>query len=51
MEPLRVKMNSIELQKRMKEMDKEDKEALEKERIANDEFLASIRAKKDKIVE
>lgn len=50
MEPLRIKMNSVELQKRRKDMDKEDKENLEKERIANDEFLASIRAKKEKSV-
>ena len=50
MEPMKVKMSSLELQKRMKEMNKEDRENLEKERIANDEFLAEIRAKKDKSV-
>lgn len=50
MESMKVKMSSLELQKRMKEMNKEDRENLEKERIANDEFLAEIRAKKDKSV-
>ena len=41
------------MQKRMKEMDKEDRKRLEDEKIANDEFLASIRNKdvKEKIVE
>lgn len=45
MEPMKVNMSSTELKKRMKELEKEDKKKLEEEKIANDEFLASIRNK------
>ena len=49
MEPMKLKMNSAELKKRMKEIEKEEQETLEKEKIANDEFLEEIR-NKEKIV-
>ena len=50
MEPMKIGMSSTEFRKRMKEIDKEERENLEKEKIANDEFLAEIRAKKEKSV-
>lgn len=53
MEPLKVKMSSKEFEKRMKDIEKEDRERLEREKIDNDKFLESIRnksIKEEKIV-
>lgn len=48
MEPLKVKMSRSELVQRMKDIKKEEEETLEREKKANDEFLASLStAKKD----
>ena len=45
MEPLRLKMSNQELEKRMKELEKEDQEKLDKEKEENDKFLDDIRNK------
>ncbi len=45
MEPMKVKMSSQELAKRMKEIEKEDQEKLDKEKEENDKFLAEMREK------
>ena len=46
--PLRIGMSRRELEKRMKEIDKEDKEQLEQEKKANDEFIANAMVKTEK---
>jgi hypothetical protein len=43
--PLKVKMSSAEFIQRMKDIKKEEEETLERERIANEEFLASVKKK------
>jgi len=53
MKPLKVKMSRKEFEKRMKDIEKEDRERLEREMIENDKFLESIRnksVKEEKIV-
>ena len=45
MEPMKVKMSSQELAKRIKEIEKEDQEKLDKEKEENDKFLAKVREK------
>ena len=43
--PLRIGMSRKELEQRMKDIAKEEQETLEREKKANDEFLASVNAK------
>ena len=53
MEPLKMRMGRKEFEKRMKDIEKEDEERLEREKIENDKFLESIRnksVKEEKIV-
>jgi hypothetical protein len=46
-QPLKENMSKQEVQERMERINKEEKETLEKERVANEEFLASLRKKKE----
>ncbi len=45
-QPMKEKMSNQEVQDRMKKIEREEKETLERERIANDEFLASLKLTK-----
>lgn len=46
--PMKMKMTSSELAQRMKDIAKEEQELLEREKRANDEFLANAMAKAKK---
>ena len=45
--PLKVRSTPKEIEDKMRMIAEEEKESLERERIANDEFLASVRGKKE----
>ena len=49
-QPMKEKMSNQEVQERMKKIEREEKENLEREKKANDEFLASVMAKAKKEV-